>query len=128
MFDCVFAIGAFGGRLDHQFANFESLFTASQFENSIPVYLISSETIACLLQKGFHILQVNSGMEGKYCGLVPLSGRCESVTTTGLKWNLDHQAMGFGELISTSNSLTDEQTVTIDTDNALLWTMGVKLS
>jgi thiamine pyrophosphokinase len=39
------------------------------------------------------------------CGLLPIGGRVEAVTTTGLKWNLDHQALDFAGLVSSSNQV-----------------------
>ncbi|XP_060597490.1 thiamin pyrophosphokinase 1-like [Ruditapes philippinarum] len=125
--ECVIALSAFGGRLDQQFANINTLFTASQLAGSVPVYLLSSQSMTCLLQKGCHRLKVNSGYEGDSCGLVPIAGKCNCISTTGLKWNLDKQAMSFGELISTSNTWNGDSDVTVETDNSLLWMMNVKL-
>jgi len=49
-------------------------------------------------------------------------GRCESVVTTGLKWNLDgNMPLEFGGLVSSSNHVTDE-VVTIETSSPLLFT------
>ncbi|XP_053373911.1 thiamin pyrophosphokinase 1-like [Mercenaria mercenaria] len=124
--DCIVALSAFGGRLDQQFANINTLFTAHQLEGSIPVYLLSSQSMSCLLQKGCHRLKVDSGMEGESCGLVPIAGQCNTVTTSGLKWNLDGQSMCFGGLISTSNTWNGADTVTVETDSPLLWMMDLK--
>ena len=42
---------------------------------------------------------------------------------------LDKQQLKFGELISTSNTWEDETgLVTIETDQPLLWTVGINLS
>lgn len=122
--DCVIAFGAFGGRLDQEFANINTLFMHHS-NLSVPFYLMDSLQIGCLLQKGSHKLKVDSGYEGKYCGLIPVAGKCECVTTTGLKWNLDHQPSCFGGLISTSNTWNGDKLVTIETDAPLFWTMTI---
>jgi hypothetical protein len=43
-------VGSMGGRLDHVFANIETLHTAASL-TSIPVFLISEGNLACLLPR-----------------------------------------------------------------------------
>lgn len=128
--DCIVAFGAFGGRVDQVFANIDTLFRAHKLQCGIPVYLMNSQSLACLLQKGSHRLKVDSGLEGEYCGLIPVAGKCELVKTTGLKWNLggtqEPTQLCFGELISTSNTWSGEKCVSIETDAPILWTMTIK--
>ncbi|KAH3692733.1 thiamin pyrophosphokinase 1-like [Dreissena polymorpha] len=126
--DCIIAFGAFGGRLDHMFANIDTLYRANQWAPNTPVYLMDNHNISCLLQKGCHHLDVGSSHEGDSCGLIPVSEPCDCVTTTGLKWNLYKGRLKFGELISTSNTWSGENLVTVETDKPLLWTMNIKHS
>jgi len=83
--------------------------SSSSLSKSTPVPLI-------------HHLHVHPCLEvGHHCGLVPLSGPAASVSTTGLRWNLQHQPLRWGQLISTSNVIEDD-VVTVRTDVPLIWT------
>lgn len=123
----IVVLGAYGGRFDHLFANVNSLFEARTFCDA-HIMLFSEDTVAFLLKPGQHRIHVDPKTCGKWCGLIPVGEPCNSVTTQGLKWNLENQRLKFGDLISTSNTLESEKTniVTIETDNPLLLTIGIK--
>ncbi|CAH1775518.1 unnamed protein product [Owenia fusiformis] len=120
---CIVALFCMDNRLDHIFGNMVSLYDAKQMTD-LPVYTLAGKSLACLLSKGKHTLEVDTGIEGEYCGLIPLGKPCH-VTTTGLKWNLPvgDDPLQFGGLVSTSNGFDGSGMVTIETDNPLLWTM-----
>lgn len=120
---CICTHVSFDGRFDHILANLNTLFTATELTET-PLYLICGQSLSFLIQKGSNIVKTASPWRDVWCGLVPIGEPCHSVTTTGLKYNLDHQCLKFGKLISTSNSFLDD-TVTIETDNFLLMTIGV---
>ncbi|XP_073235231.1 thiamine pyrophosphokinase 1-like [Porites lutea] len=124
-FDQVVIINAFGKRLDQTIANIESLFHMTKITDK-PIYLMSEESIACLLLPGKHVIHVNTGLEGDWCGLLPIGAKCTHITTTGLKWNLTDGQLEFGSLVSTSNTYEGSDPVTIEIDTAVVWTMGVK--
>ncbi|XP_028406046.1 thiamin pyrophosphokinase 1-like [Dendronephthya gigantea] len=118
----VVVISEFSGLLDQTLGNINTLFIASNVTDK-PVIILASDCLAFLLQPGKHSIDVNNGYEGLKCGLLPIGGKCNSVTTSGLKWNLTNHALEFGQTISTSNALDGSGIVNIETSHPLVWTM-----
>ena len=130
----IYTFVEYGGRLDHIFGFFETLFQARNIQNLPPVFLVSSFTTDWLLQPGTHkinfhekaiSLNTNSSDSSirRHCGIIPLGNPCTKVKTSGLKWNIcDKQTLAFGTLISTSNEYIDTL-VTIEVDTPVIWTM-----
>ena len=140
--EAVLAFVETGGRMDHVMGNIQSLFLATKLAPELPpVYLCSSHCISWLLPPGtapsfLHLAPCTLHLPGQHrlavpqpaplhCGLVPLHGPA-IVSTTGLQWDITHQQLSFGGLVSTSNSFSAGcKEVTVDTDNTLLWTMDL---
>mmetsp|Transcript_11578 Transcript_11578/g.22780 ORF Transcript_11578/g.22780 Transcript_11578/m.22780 type:complete len:420 (-) Transcript_11578:709-1968(-) len=121
----VIVLGATGGRVDHQFANFSMLFKF--YDKFHDLFFLSDQTLSILLMPGEHIIERPEEIIGPTCGLAPLAGPA-CVSTTGLKWNLSNQVLALGGLVSSSNEMLGS-IATVKTDNALLWSsvpLGLK--
>ena len=116
----VVLIGAFGGRFDHTMASIQALYKWSSCCRSLVI--ADTASVTCLLQSGKHRIDLVSG-EGPHCGLLPVGCACDSVTTTGLQWNLFEQRIAFGELISTSNICVGS-VITVETSCPVIWTIS----
>mmetsp|Transcript_6030 Transcript_6030/g.8530 ORF Transcript_6030/g.8530 Transcript_6030/m.8530 type:complete len:308 (+) Transcript_6030:50-973(+) len=126
----VAVLGVFGGRLDQQMAAFDvALRWQSQTEQ---IFLFSDENAAILLSPNVqHKIIFRTHLQGPSCGLIPIAGKSDYVTTTGLQWNLMEQSLEFGKLVSSSNRVVsnsdDDQTlVTVFSSNFLLWTTELR--
>jgi thiamine pyrophosphokinase len=131
---CIY--GAFGGRFDQEMASIQALYNWRQVFQS-RIFLYDDHTSAFLLaenmineirlpfygeEKTFNKMDIG---EGPTCGLIPMGSKCESVKTTGLKWNLDGDvALEFGGLVSTSNHVM-EPIVTIEVSHPIVFTTEV---
>lgn len=122
----VIAIAGLSERFDHSMGNINTLYKAYDLlPKEARICIMYESTYICLLQEGCTTLDVATGLEGSWCGLIPVSGPV-TVTSTGLKWNLNKQTLKFGDLISTSNELDGSKQVTVNTSGPLLWTIEIK--
>jgi thiamine pyrophosphokinase len=130
----IVVFGAFGGRFDQQIASLHALYEYSEiFDRMV---LLGDGNCATLLipdknnieETLTHTISLMSGIEGPGCSLLPVGNKCDNVTTTGLKWNLENQTVALGELISSSNCVAnDTSLVTVQTTQPLLWCCQIKL-
>ncbi|XP_077297358.1 thiamine pyrophosphokinase 1-like [Arctopsyche grandis] len=127
----IFVICQSSGRIDQIMANVDTLFKCFKLEivdPQIAVHLFSHDSFTWLLQSGRHKICIPDSLKmskNAWCGLIPVGETCSCITTTGLKWNLNKNAMAFGSLISTSNTFDGSDFVTIDNESPLLWCMGI---
>lgn len=76
-------MGASGGRFDQEMATLHCLHKWRG--NFLRIILLNEVSLIFLLEANQkHQLEIVKGIEGPTCGLVPLAGRADSVTTTGL--------------------------------------------
>mmetsp|Transcript_34252 Transcript_34252/g.81948 ORF Transcript_34252/g.81948 Transcript_34252/m.81948 type:complete len:358 (+) Transcript_34252:186-1259(+) len=140
----LFIYGGFGGRFDQEMACINALLAWGNKDTFRQTLFASynEETCAFLLRESPVVNQIrimfpddslvyrtddSVGVmvgEGPTCGLVPIFGRCETVTTSGLKWNLDGDTSEFGGLVSTSNRVMDE-VVSVGSSHPLIFTAEI---
>lgn len=110
----------FEGRLDHFFGIANTL----HLYMDLPSVVIGEESYMCLLAPGEHQLYVPHAAKAPYCGLVPLGVPCDSISTTGLKWDMTDTKMEFGGLVSVCNRVepSSEGRVWVKTSSPVLWT------
>ncbi|KAL5230507.1 hypothetical protein ABZP36_029283 [Zizania latifolia] len=119
---CILALGALGGRFDHEMGNINVLHL---FPNN-RIILLSDDCLIFLLPRAHtHSIHIERSIEGPHCGLIPIGVPSTSTITTGLQWNLDNTSMSFGGLISTSNMVVEED-VTVISDTDLIWTISLR--
>mmetsp|Transcript_4602 Transcript_4602/g.7777 ORF Transcript_4602/g.7777 Transcript_4602/m.7777 type:complete len:279 (-) Transcript_4602:246-1082(-) len=119
----VVVFGAFGGRLDQMMANINMVYRYRSFERFL---LLSEHSLAFLLPPGRNIIEPNLNVENGSCGLIPLGGRCDHISSSGLRWNLNgNQSLEFGSLVSSSNEIASAR-VTVENSEPVLWTSNLR--
>ena len=96
----VLVTGALGGRFDHEMAHLSCLHAFADTE----IVLLGRTSTARLIPKGVTVIVPDAAAEGPTCGLFPMLGPA-TVSTSGLRWNLDSHVLTFGTNISTSNRI-----------------------
>nr|XP_012148081.1 PREDICTED: thiamin pyrophosphokinase 1 isoform X2 [Megachile rotundata] len=119
------------GRLDHIIENINTLYKTEkllgQYIPIVPVIQIACNSLTWILNPGFHSIIIPKILvqNNSWCGLLPVGAPVNSITTTGLKWNLNCSTLQFGGIISSSNTY-DCSEVTVNTDSPVIWTMGIE--
>ncbi|KAJ1971163.1 cAMP-dependent protein kinase subunit [Dimargaris xerosporica] len=118
----VIAYGGLGGRLDQSMS---SLYVLYNYGAQRPIYLLSEESIALLLLPGVNHVECDWFDQSPACGILPIGVTSATVTTQGLRWNLDNAQTSFSGLLSTSN-IVDSPVVVVTTTDPLIWTVEVR--
>lgn len=117
--------GSSSGRMDQFLSNLHTLhkFTC----HTVPILLCDgSSSLSWVLNTSqHHVIQTSGAPDIRnWCSLVPLCGS-STVTTSGLKWNLSNDTISFGQLISTSNEMTQDEVHVDVSDHPVLWSMKI---
>jgi len=91
------------------------------------VYTVTDDNVAWVLDEGEHLIHIDHDVVGQTCGLLPVGVDSTVLTTTGLRWNLEHAESSFDGLVSTSNHLVPGQDVLIKTSKPIWWCAELKL-
>lgn len=114
------------GRMDQIMANINTLHKFKKINRKFQIFLMSSQGLTWLLEPGKHKIEIPEWIinEKRWCSIIPI-GSSANVTTNGLKWDMTERNLEFGELVSTSNTYSgDESVITIETDKNVIWSMG----
>ena len=99
----VLVLSALGGRLDQTIANIQLL--ARPELRLLRVQIVDGDERACLVQDEATI----TGEEGDRISLIPIGGDAQGVRTSGLAWQLNGEALRFGEGRGISNEMIARQ-------------------
>lgn len=102
-------LAATGTRLDHVFGNLSLLRRAA--EHGRHAMIVDRTNRIRLLSAGETVTIKKSEQYGKYVSLLPVFGRCEGVTETGVFYPLDNAVIGDGKYYFTltiSNEITED--------------------
>jgi len=105
-------LGGLEGNFTQSLANLNTLYS---FKHEISV--LGQENVIFFLRPGKHLVHCKKLTK---VGLIPLGLPCNSITTKGLKWNLNKSKLAFGGLISTSNKM-EEDYAEIEISDPILW-------
>lgn len=119
----VVVFGALGGRMDHEMCNISYLYQWTCFRR---IVLLSETSMLYLLPgPGRFTIIPDKAMEGPICGLLPVGAPCESISTSGLKWNLSNETLAFGSMVSSSNEFFG-RVVEVSCSGPLVWMSELK--
>ena len=101
--ESIVVLAALGGRLDQTIANL--LLLALPELEGIDVRVVEGPQVAFLVRREALV----EGQPGDIVSLIPLGGDAVGVTTEGLEWRLDDDALHFGPARGVSNALIAER-------------------
>ena len=115
--------GAFGDRFDHQMQSFNVIYKyyrkLKESDSVKNIVLLTDRNFAILLTPGKHHIKC-AKLQGPFCGVIPLYSAA-TVTTNGLKYDMNGTVLEFGGLVSSSNGFTHASDgIDIETDEIIV--------
>lgn len=122
----IVVLGGYGCRFDQEIAAIHALYKwAHKFQRIVVLSETNSTELLCA--GWLHKIQIRGSLKaGNSCGLLPLGGKVNCITTSGLVWNLNEEFLELGQRISTSNQIAEDvEEVTVVCSEDLLWTCSI---
>ena len=100
----IYILGATGGRIDHLWANVQSLAIACRF--NVRAYILDPQNRIFVTDKPCQLKK--SEAYGKYLSVFSLSGDIFDFNMKGTKWPLEHHVLKPTDSLTVSNRFEDE--------------------
>lgn len=117
----IYILGATGGRIDHLWANVQSLAIACKF--NVRAYILDPQNRIFVTDKPCQLKK--SEAYGKYLSVFSLSGDIFDFNMKGTKWPLEHHVLKPTDSLTVSNRFEDEL-VEIDFIGGMIVVMETK--
>lgn len=117
----IYILGATGGRVDHLWANIQTLSIACKA--NVKAYILDKRNKIMVIDKPCVLKR--SEAYGKYLSVFSLSGEIYEFSLKGTKWSLEHHTLRPMDSLTVSNQFQSEE-VEIDFSSGLLVVMETK--
>lgn len=117
-----FIFGGLGGRLDHTYANIQTL--AYLAEHGVPGWLLDRNHRVCLLEKG----ELTLSPEYRYLSVFAYGGVCSGVSITGAEYPLEDAVLEPSFPLGVSNRHAPGQLMRVSVSEGTLLIIQTKLS
>lgn len=104
-FDQIFVYAAFGGRVDHLLGN---IFILCRYPQK--VFFEDERQRLFVIEQKMNL----QTKKDQILSLISLDGETQSVTTKGLRWNLDHEGLNYQRMSISNQSLGSEVEIEVE--------------
>jgi len=119
----IILLGGLTGRLDQTAHTIHALHTFRHDRKE--TWVVSDQSVACLIDKGRHSFEIDFDWLGPTCGLLPFGTDSAHITTAGLEWDLYNAETSFDTMVSSSNHLISN-IIQIETSRPIVWTCELR--